>query len=328
MSDLISVIVPIYNVEFYLRRCVDSILKQTYKNLEIILVDDGSEDSCGTICDAYARNDKRIIVIHKKNGGLSDARNAGLEIIKGKYVTFVDSDDWIEATYVERLYKLLIENNADLSSCCFYHIDENNCLYNSPATDGKIFIWNRKTALMNMLLGNKLQVSAWGKLFRSLFFTEMGFRFPVGRLFEDIPVTYSILLKANKIIYGNFALYNYFDRPQSISNMVFTPKRMHSIEHLEMILPEISHQFPDLNEQCAVALFRSAFSIYLIVDEKKENSIHKKKVVDIIKKHRNTVIVSKYSTKNWRIKAMITYMGLPITKKVFTRRIVKGKKTG
>ena len=326
MSDLISVIVPIYNVELYLNRCVDSILNQTYKNLEIILVDDGSKDLCGAICDAYAEHDNRIIVIHKENGGLSDARNAGLEIIKGKYVTFIDSDDWVEATYVECLYKLLTENDADLSSCYLYNIDENNHLYNSPIKDENVFVWDRKKTLSNLLTGNKFQASVCGKLFLSMFFTKMKFRFPVGRLFEDMPVTYSILLKANKIIFGNYALYNYFIRSQSISNMVFTPKRMHSIEHLEAVIPEILHQFPDLDEQCVIALFRSALTIYLILDKKKENNIYEEKVVNVIKKYRNTVVFSKYSTINWRIKAMITYMGLPLTKKILTRKIVKGKK--
>ena len=115
MEDLISVVVPIYNVENYIKKCVDSILSQTYKNLEIILVDDGSPDNCPQICDEYAQKDNRIKVIHKENGGLSDARNAGIDISKGKFITFIDSDDYIEKDYVEVLYNSIKENASDMA---------------------------------------------------------------------------------------------------------------------------------------------------------------------------------------------------------------------
>ncbi len=114
MKPLISIIIPVYNVEQYLHRCVDSVLNQTYKNLEIILVNDGSPDNCPFICDEYAKKDKRIIVVHKENGGLSSARNAGLEIVQGEYISFIDSDDWIHENYIEILYKNLHEKKADI----------------------------------------------------------------------------------------------------------------------------------------------------------------------------------------------------------------------
>ena len=121
-QPLVSVIVPIYKVEPYLRRCLDSIVKQTYTNLEIILVDDGSPDGCPQICDEYAARDKRIVVIHKDNGGLSDARNAGLDICKGEYISFIDSDDWVANIYIEAMLKATITNNAEIFnegySCC------------------------------------------------------------------------------------------------------------------------------------------------------------------------------------------------------------------
>ena len=121
---LVSVIVPIYNVEKYLRKCVDSILNQTYKNLEIILVDDGSPDNCGNICDEYALSDSRIRIIHKKNGGLSDARNAGLDIARGNYILFVDSDDYIDETMVEKLYEALEKEKAEMSLCSFVYVND------------------------------------------------------------------------------------------------------------------------------------------------------------------------------------------------------------
>ena len=118
MAELISVIVPVYKVEKFLARCLDSIISQTYENMEIILVDDGSPDSCGSICDEYAQRDARFRVLHKENGGLSDARNCGVEIASGAYIAFIDSDDYIAPNYVEYLYRLLVDNDADISCCC------------------------------------------------------------------------------------------------------------------------------------------------------------------------------------------------------------------
>ena len=119
MEQLVSIIVPIYNVEKYIKECIDSIINQTYKNLEIILVDDGSPDCCPKICDEYSKKDKRIKVIHKENGGLSSARNAGLDVAKGEYVSFIDSDDVVDEKFIETLYNLCIENNCDISECNF-----------------------------------------------------------------------------------------------------------------------------------------------------------------------------------------------------------------
>ena len=326
MDDLITVIVPIYNVELYLRKCVDSIINQTYKNIEIILVDDGSTDSCGEICDSYADLDKRIIVIHKENGGLSDARNAGIDILKGKYVTFIDSDDWVEPNYVEQLYRLLVENDADLSVCDFYYVDSENNLYNTPATDERVFVWNREEALLMLLSGNKMNTSAWCKLYKSKFFIENKVRFPKGKLYEDIPVAYEILLEADKIVYGNYALYNYFIRPQSISSTNFSPRKMHAIEHTEAAVPQILQQFPKFDKLCAVALFQVNFNIYLILDKKDENIKYEKQLIRAIKKYRNAVIFSKNLNIKWRIKALTTYLGLPVSKALFAQRSTKRKK--
>ena len=323
MNELISVIVPVYNVEAYLKKCVDSIINQTYKNIEIILIDDGSTDSCGEICDLCAANDERIIVIHKENGGLSDARNAGIEIHKGKYVTFVDSDDWVEPTYVEQLYRLLIENDADLSVCDFRCVYNENNSHDSPTSDQKVFVWNRKEALTMLLSGNKMSTSAWAKLYKCKYFMEKGIRYPKGRLYEDIPVTYSILLNANKIVYGCYTLYNYFIRSNSISNSSFTPQKMHVIEHMEAVTQQILKEFPQFDKLCAIALFQVNYNIYLILDYKRDNKKYKKKLIEAIKKYRNAVIISKNSNIKWRLKALTTYLGLPVSKAIFTHRIIK-----
>lgn len=127
-EKLISIIVPVYNVEKYLKECIDSVISQTYKNLEIILVDDGSTDKSGEICDEYSKKDSRIKVIHKENGGLSDARNVALDIAKGEYIGFVDSDDYVEKDMFETLYKLAEEHNTEISSISFYKTLENEII--------------------------------------------------------------------------------------------------------------------------------------------------------------------------------------------------------
>ena len=319
MNDLISVIIPVYNVEAYLERCVDSVLSQTYKDLEIILVDDGSTDKSISICDAYAKKDQRIKVIHKENGGLSDARNAGLDMFNGNYVTFIDSDDWIEEDYIEYLHQLIVENQADLAVCDFNYIDEQGTLYNSPQNNGHVYIWNQKEALIKLLTGNKMETSAWAKLYKSSIFVENSIRYPYGRLFEDIPVTYVYILKSQSIVFGGRSLYNYFYRPQSISNMKFSPKRLHATEHLSMMIPQILQRYPELRKLCEIAEFRMNFGIYLTLDGRKVNEIYEKQVCDVIREKRRVVILSNKTSCKWKIKAMVTCFGITITKRLFAK---------
>lgn len=213
-SPLISVIVPIYKVEPYLRRCLDSIVNQTYTNLEIILVDDGSPDGCPAICDEYAVKDSRIIVIHKENGGLSDARNAGLDICKGEYISFVDSDDWIASNFIEILLNNILENNAELA------ITQYITAYSSVTSN--IGIKNNHTTIFSPLEATKKLwsneettfVTAWGKLYKKSLWQEL--RFPKGLLHEDEYTAYKVLYTANKTIFLSIPLYYYFQRSDSI----------------------------------------------------------------------------------------------------------------
>ena len=163
--DLISVIVPIYKVEEYLDCCIRSIINQTYSNLEIILVDDGSPDGCPEICDAWVKKDSRIKVIHKENGGLSDARNAGMVIASGEYVAFIDSDDRVESEFIQKLYNVITEHNADIAECAVSYVDENGNILrvrnSAPITEmGKI------EALHRLVLEDGVFQTVWNKLYR------------------------------------------------------------------------------------------------------------------------------------------------------------------
>lgn len=213
---LISIIIPVYKVEKYLEKCIQSVINQTYENLQIILVDDGSPDNCGKICDEYAKKDHRIEVIHKSNGGLSDARNKGLEIAKGEYIGFVDSDDYIEADMYEVLYNLLKQYNADVSICNFYTVSQEKIAIKNA--DNGIKEYNRIEILKEILLDNNIQSYAWNKLYKKELFDEI--KYPVGKKYEDIGTTFYLLEKCNKVVVTGKPEYYYINRQDSIVNNV------------------------------------------------------------------------------------------------------------
>ena len=224
---LISIVVPIYNVEKYLPKCIESILNQTYKNFELILVDDGAKDNCGKICDEYAQKDNRIIVIHKENGGLSSARNAGIDIAKGEYIGFVDSDDWIQSEMYEKLVYLIENYNADIAQCEFI---------NAPYEDIKIQPEEEVIKTFTNIEGlnnlyNDMYVStvvAWNKLYKTSLFKEI--RYPNGKIHEDEGTTYKLIFNAKKIVYTNQKYYYYRQTPNSITNAAFNKKRLNILD--------------------------------------------------------------------------------------------------
>lgn len=220
-TPLVSIIVPIYKVESYLRKCLNSIINQTYSYLEIILVDDGSPDKCPQICDEYAAKDKRIAVIHKKNGGLSDARNVGLDICKGEYISFIDSDDWIAPQYIERLLYNVQNKKVDIAIGQFQKVflnNENKKNENDNPADS-IEVLDNKEAVKRLFSNDEIYfVIACGKLYKKTLFNTI--RYPVGKIHEDEYTTYKILYKSSSVAYLHEKLYFYLQRPQSIMSNV------------------------------------------------------------------------------------------------------------
>lgn len=213
MEELISVIVPVYNIEKYIKKCIESIINQTYNNLEIILVDDGSTDKSGKICDEYALIDKRISVIHKENGGLSDARNCGIDVAKGKYIAFVDSDDFIDLKMYEILYNNLVKNNADISICKPYLFEKYNEVVEAKEAE-VVTVWEKKDFYTKMYDDYLMTVVAWNKLYKREIFENI--RYPQGKKIEDAAIIHYVLEKCEKIVLTNLELYFYYQRDDSI----------------------------------------------------------------------------------------------------------------
>lgn len=207
MNNLVTVIVPVYNVEKYLDRCIRSIITQTYRDLEIILVDDGSTDNSGKISDDYALIDSRINVIHKENGGLSSARNRALDIAKGDYIAFVDSDDYIESTMIEGMMNNFISAEVDIVVCGYNVVnEEGEVVCKKTGAFEKLMSGEEMTK--DILLDKFPYSFAWNKIYRKSLFLDV--RYPEGRYYEDIPVTYKLAYRAKHIYIKNNCYYNYF----------------------------------------------------------------------------------------------------------------------
>jgi glycosyltransferase involved in cell wall biosynthesis len=232
MNHLITIIVPVYNVEKYLKRCLDSILKQTYSEFELIIVNDGSEDNSGKICDEYRIIDSRVKVIHKANGGLSDARNVGINSAKGKYITFIDSDDWVADKYLEVLYNLTLTYNAEISICDHLKTSVEKLFIVSSGVETILKTSNLQA--LEELYGPKAVVFtvAWGKLYDIRLFKEV--RFPVGKIHEDEFIQHKLIYASNTIVYTNSKLIYYYQRNDSITgNKENIKNKLDAIEAFE-----------------------------------------------------------------------------------------------
>jgi len=224
VQELLSVIIPVYNVEKYLRQCLDSVLRQTYTNLEVIIVNDGSHDNCPQICDEYAIKDSRVKVIHKTNGGLSSARNAGLDVATGEWIGFVDSDDWILPGMYEKLYEVAKRENADLAMCGYMCVDEDNVPIVSKSSIIKDEVLTKSDAF-NKLVEKKywFYVIAWNKIYVRKIFDNL--RFPIGRAHEDEFIAHHVFDICDRIVSIYDFLYMYVQRKDSITGQPFSVKR-------------------------------------------------------------------------------------------------------
>ncbi|BES66421.1 hypothetical protein SANA_28600 [Gottschalkiaceae bacterium SANA] len=259
MQVKISVIVPVYNVEQYLEKCIESILAQTIKDLEVILVDDGSRDRSGMICDTYQALDERIIVIHQNNQGLSCARNRGLEIAKGEFVGFVDSDDWVDEDMYQTLLVEFEQAGIDIVQCgikSIYH-DRIEKVRNESSR-----VLSNEEALYMHMQNKQYSPSVWNKLFRHEVITDI--RFQAGKIHEDYYFQYRALLKTDQVVLLETCKYNHIHTNEnSITSGAFSPKDFHKLEAFEERMRFLNHhQNPRLAEEAEKAYYKLAMDFY------------------------------------------------------------------
>lgn len=281
--DLISVIVPVYKVETYLNECIQSIVEQSYKDLQIILIDDGSPDNCPRMCEEWKNRDSRIEVIHKGNGGLSDARNKGLGKVQGKFLCFVDSDDIIGRYYIEAMYKAAVDNQVDLVGCdiqCFW--DGEITGSDKSPTLFDVQICSSEEALEDVIHGRGFRAVVWNKLFKTTLL--QGENFKTGYYHEDEFFTYRILDKAGKMAYVNAVLYYYRQRPNSIMTS-FSEKHIDVLEAYLERLEFLEWKYPRLYKIDKLSFCRSCVYYYCMALKYKSKNIKQiKKRISIYRK--------------------------------------------
>lgn len=255
----ISVIVPVYKVEPYLRRCLDSIVNQTYRKLEIILVDDGSPDNCGMICDEYAAKDERVRVIHQKNAGLSAARNAGLRIASGDCLGFVDSDDWVELEMFETLLNGLQDIGADIAVCGRYEEYKDHKV---PYCWPEVQVLDTEHAVGELLKNDRLQNLVWDKLYRRELFEEIWF--PEGKTFEDMAVMHWLFLRAKKVVCLPVVMYHYLHRAGSIVGDISLKSRFNHYEMARARYETLREDWPQYAKLMATQCVASAVGLWTV----------------------------------------------------------------
>jgi glycosyltransferase involved in cell wall biosynthesis len=285
MENKISVVVPIYNVEKYLHRCIDTIVNQTYPNLEIILVDDGSPDNCGTIAEDYAKTDWRITVVHKKNGGLSDARNEGMQYVTGDFTLFVDSDDWLEKNMIEEMVHMSLRFKADVVQSAFYYAYEDHLLFDNRyyQKEDPPIVLDNKTLMTELIINERVKNFAWGKLFKTNIIRDIPFEKDV--LFEDVFWAHQVMYRVSKYVLLSKPLCYYFQRNDSIVS-TYTPKNLDIIKGLKERQSFIEEFYNDLSLEACKVLLKTILIHYnlLLVNRKKDSrGLYKKELQLYIK---------------------------------------------
>ncbi len=306
-SPLISIVLPIYNVGKYLPRCLDSIAIQTYPNLEILLIDDGSTDESPKICDSYVAKDSRFKVIHKVNGGVSSARNCGIRMMTGKYMTFIDPDDMVADDYVEVLYDSIKNNNSQISICGVKTVfSEKFCTVDASERRNEIF--TSEQAIEKMLYQDEVDVNAWGKMYLSSLFE--GIEYPEGKINEDTAVTYKIFAKANVISFDTYKCYFYIQHSESIMHQRFAERKMSLIDFSDECLQYVEKNFPQIVN---AAVCKHVTDSFVLLCKIYECSPLNKECLDkcwkIIKKYRWSVIKNPKARNKTKIACLTSYFG-------------------
>lgn len=320
---LISLIVPCYKVEQYLPKCIDSLLSQTYSNLEIWLVDDGSPDNCGKICDEYGAKDNRIKVIHKENGGLADARNVAIDQATGEWIVFVDSDDFVSEDYIETLYELVKRNHCNIGVAWLHAFNEGTePSFYQPTY--KEMIFDNMEGIEKMFYQELFDTAAWCKIYhRSLF--EDGIRYPYGLIYEDLPTTYLLFLKTDKIAFCNKIIYFYLLRKNSIEEQPFYVYKLDSALKIVESMESYSNELKNVEKAVRCRLLSFCFHILLEMPDKYDDN-REKILINYVRKNRLRVLWDMRARKKARVAALLSFFGMS-TIRIIYKKINKRNKS-
>lgn len=315
-DECVSVIVPVYGVERYLSACVESILRQTYDNLEILLVDDGSPDSCGEICDGFARRDSRVRVFHRPNGGVSAARNWAIDRAAGRYLTFVDSDDILSPHYIECLYRVLRMTDADISLCGNRNIPEQNWESAPSLWDGEDFsvseesvtVYSTKEAMRALLYQVPIDAAPWSKLFKRELFE--GIRFPLNCWYEDIAIMPQLFHRAKRLAYCPYEGYGYLLRGEGTTLKRFSDEKMQLVDIVEKNERMILGWYPDLKAPAYSRTVRANLHIYSQIPMEKQYRNYRRRIGENVRKRRMTILADKGARRGTKLALCLTCGGL------------------
>ena len=287
-DKLISIIVPVYNADAYLRRCVDSILAQSFTEFEALLIDDGSSDGSGPLCDLYEKQDARIRVFHKENNGVSSARNYGLDKASGSYITFLDSDDYVGPDYLRILYEMLEEADADLSILSSANISSADAVF-IDSVDQRTLL-SQEEVFQELLRDSKFGFYLWGKLYKCSLFDEL--RFPLGKTFEDIAVLPCVVARCSRCVFSTAQQYYYFQREGSITHVFSASNLQDYFDAMEGFAQFISSRYPEIYSaayaRLMVVMFRDAIDPFLLrKDFLKRAAAYRQKYRGILKQARS-----------------------------------------
>ena len=316
-NELISIIVPVYNVEQYLEKCVDSIVNQTYKNLEIILVDDGATDSSGKLCDKLAKIDNRIKVYHKENGGLSDARNYGVERATGDYIGFVDSDDYIDAEMYEKLYEAIKKENVDVAECNLKIIYPDR---EELFTEQNYYnVCTKQEYLEEYLKIEKIFGSACVRLIKSDISKKL--KFPVGKLYEDTYYAYDLINVADSYVIMDAPYYNYLMRENSITNAKFNPRIFNLIEIVEEFHNTVYENYPGLEEAADCRRMYAYFSVLnsILLEENYRDNEYYSEILSYFKRNYISLLKNKYINRNRKLSIILIKLNIDLYRKVLMK---------
>lgn len=306
LRNTVGILIPVYNSEQNIENCLNSIVNQTYKNIEVVIVDDGSTDNSGNICDKYQKKDNRIKVFHIKNSGVANARNYAIKKCNSDYITFIDSDDYVDLNYIEVLYKIMRKNDADIVSCDLKYCTD--LIKKKNEIPKEIYILNKKQAMESLMYGKKISNGPTCKLFKKSLFSDI--EFPVGKLFEDLGTIYKVIDRTKKVAYINEKKYYYFQNYTSITHAKFNDKSLYILECGETIMNFIYDNYPEIKMAGDYMYFSRAVDIARIIPLKNKYKPEINKIKNILRRYRKKIIKNEYARRHMVFFAYCAYFGI------------------